>query len=520
MKKMLRALGAIGALLCCLQAYGEVKRAEDVYGEYTFTAKIELTDAGKAAELDKVLKSECLAVIGKGEYYDVELTGLLGSTETQYGNRIDMETKTININNPNGGGWLFADQCLCMTLDDGVYRGAEIEYAFDAETGVISIPNFCLYEVTIDCFMGQGTPVLMAKITDAKMTPNNSGQHAAESDLTGEWTFVPEEGNGYATMPNSTLPTTYTLSLKSANDENSEYSAVLKIDGFEDVQLPNATFDGKLLSIAFDNVYLTSDIYLSDFQYGKSGIVSYQLKNDDVMNVYGALCLCNGVSFVQYYYMGTINRGAVVEKHDFTGTYRVTVGDNSFCFITDTDELPKPGQSFTFKVEMKENGEGDKEPCITEWMGTDTWTLTQGGTACDVVGNTLNIHTGVCYHRTALEDDGFTQTIELLADGNGLIDQPVTLTYNEADDTYTISDFGMLRTVRKYENWFKYEDVSNPAASNWYYGNTVKKIDEEDAIEGVQAHKKTDTRVFNINGQQVQKAGRGIYIIGGKKVAI
>lgn len=45
-------------------------------------------------------------------------------------------------------------------------------------------------------------------------------------------------------------------------------------------------------------------------------------------------------------------------------------------------------------------------------------------------------------------------------------------------------------------------------------------IDEATAIKGIAAETKTDGAVYNLQGQRVTKAGKGLYIIGGKKVLV
>ncbi|MCF0183753.1 MAG: hypothetical protein HUK01_05390 [Bacteroidaceae bacterium] len=520
MKKFFTLIVAmVCAMVCATRANAEVVKPADIYRDYTFTCAVELNDAGKAeAGLAEALLTECDATIAKGEYYDVELTGLLGSEETQLGNKIDIAAKTININNPNASGWIVPSHNICIGLEDGTIKGFEMTYEIDTETGVITIPDFLLYKVTIDCFMGKEDPVLVGKVTGAKMTPKG-GEPEPEvlADLSGEWKFVADPESAYATMPGSEWPATYTLVLESAGTDNSTYDATLKIEGYDDLVLPLASFDGKVLMIEFDNLAVAEGVYLADFSGGTQGAFSYQVTTDEnIMNVYGPLCLHNGTAFVQWYYIGTVARGEIVEPHNFAGIYEVTVSHNSYIGIDDTDDLAKVGETFAFKIEMKADAMGVKVPCMTEWMGTDVWTLTMGDTECAAEVNTLSIPTGMPYHRTRIEDDGWTQIVELLADGSGSTDNPVTLTYDEVTDSYAISNFGMLRSTRKYTSYVDFTDEVDFQHSNWYYNCAIKKVDES-AIADVKAKTERANAIFNLNGQRVSSPARGLYIVDGKK---
>ena len=74
------------------------------------------------------------------------------------------------------------------------------------------------------------------------------------------------------------------------------------------------------------------------------------------------------------------------------------------------------------------------------------------------------------------------------------------------------------------ETSYMVEDVSagytvRAANAMGGFGKTVS-VDDPSAIESVTAAASADTKIYNLAGQRLKKAGKGINIIGGKKVIV
>lgn len=508
-------------LLFAQQGSAAVNEVSDIYGQYVFTAKIELTDAGKSLGLADVLKEESAVTISQSDYFPIEISGLLGSSEKQLGNKIDMAAHTLNINNPNGNGWIVPDKQLCMALDDGKYSGAVLTYTFDTATGVITIPDFILLQVTIEDFMSMGSGTLVAKVTDAKLTPEGSETPGGETyaDLSSEWRFVPDPDNAWSTMPGSALPATFTMTLATANAANSAYKCTLAIEGIDGTVELDGSFDGKNL-ICKHNYAVFGDTYyyLADINDPTSTdiYINLQVADDNTLELKNGFYVCCKGEKVQYYYAGTMTNAETAETHDFTGEYEVTIG-KAETYAIENAGYPATGEKFRFTIEEK-NG----VLYVTKWMGLDTWTNSSGTATARAEGNRLYITSGQQYQIAGFSDDYTSLYIHVLASGNvygNPLADPVVVTANE-DGTLSIDDFIMLSVTRTYtdNNYTTYEDVPDYLKMNWYTGCTIVKYDGSH-IEGTAATA-TQHAIYNISGMRVTKPASGLYIINGKKTVM
>ena len=77
-----------------------------------------------------------------------------------------------------------------------------------------------------------------------------------------------------------------------------------------------------------------------------------------------------------------------------------------------------------------------------------------------------------------------------------------------------------------YKNYGEFGEPNNTnSAYSDIYNITVEVPEVPDAIEKVVADSNSataeaDKKIYNLNGQQVQKTGKGIYIVGGKKIIL
>ena len=434
---MKSVLTLIAVVLSVLPGRAQVTSMADLYGTYTFTADVNVTDAGQS--LTDHFKKECEVVITKCSWgvYDGEIQGLAGATAAQSVNGIDLTANTIKITNPNGNGLWGGG--LYMSNTEGVYPFSggysDILYTFDPATKTITLPDFTL--VTCDHSVPSAT--IMATFKNAKLTLVKS-ENIDVVDLSGDWHFTAGKGT-YDTMEGSTLPTEFDMTITASDDSKKNYDINLTLGDYAPLAL-TATFDGVILTIPFNETYFDVENKIGIVNmYGEKrpGIITFNMLNENLLSLTSGMTIAqDSISvdvkggYMQWYTNGTAKKqGAEEVATTWDGTYTVKAG--SIYKANTNYEYPE-----TFQMVVVYNADNDMY-LITNFMGEDVATANYGGIMLTPSADEPN--------KAEIKTGGFLRTIErgaqylCLKDLN-LSDGTIILTRLE-DGTYTIGDFSV-----------------------------------------------------------------------------
>ena len=434
MKSVLTLIALVASLL---PGRAQVASMADLYGTYTFTADVNVTDAGQS--LTDHFKNDCEVVITKCSFgiYDGEIQGLAGATAAQSINGIDLTANTIKITNPNGNGLWGGG--LYMSNTEGIYPFSggysDILYTFDPSTKTITLPDFTL--VTCDHSVPSAT--IVATFTNAKLTLVES-ENIDVADLSGDWHFTAGQGT-YDTMEGSTLPTEFDMTLTATDENKKNYDISLTLGDYAPLAL-TATFDGVTLTIPFNETYFDVENKIGIVNmYGEKrpGTITFNMLNENLLSLTSGMTIAqDSISvdmkgrYMQWYMSGSAKKqGAEEVSTTWDGTYTVKAG--SIYKAKEDYEYPE-----TFEMEVTYNADYDMY-LVTKFLGEDVATLNNGGLLLTPSADEPN--------KAEIKTGGFLRTIErgaqylCLKDMN-LSDANATLILTRLEDgTYTISDF-------------------------------------------------------------------------------
>ena len=242
-------------LLCfmtlAVKANAQAEGIIDLYGKWAFTATVETTEL--AADYEGRFAAESEVVITKDPmgYYEAEISGFAGGSGAFNPQKFDAATQILHIlNAPNvwgsGLSMSFAEGGYPYGAGDAYY--SNLEWAYDDATKTISIPDF---SIVGNMDHSAGTAELVAKFTKCKMVLVEA-ENVEIPNIAGDWDYAPIDGYVYN---DSTFAKTFTMSLAATDDTNKAYSATITFGDYEPFTLP-ATFDGVMLTIPFDSLYL------------------------------------------------------------------------------------------------------------------------------------------------------------------------------------------------------------------------------------------------------------------------
>lgn len=509
------------------------QKGTDFFGQWKFTAKLELTDAGQQhAEL---FKSECDVTIEKHSIYDMAIIGVGGGTAKQMVNSIG--TNTLTINNPNGSNTvLWGKVAMANANGDYPFGSFTIEYAFSSDYKTITIPDFTAVTYNHD----DASAEVLARFTDCKLTLV-AREEIKVDDMSGDYHFTASS----MTMEGSEFPTEFDMNLKATNEGFTAYTATITFPGYPSVVIENATFDGNELAIPYNETYIDEAktiVFTGAWDSSVTGAMKFTKTGANSFSLPGGVGFAEKIvegeanwKRIQYYLGGTAIRAA--KDVDFVGTYTVTA-ETVEALLTDF-EYPK---TFDFEITLNAN---NGKYYMTKFMGNDIFKLTYGsaGVLCEVEGNVLKISVSSAsiYYNVRLHydsGDGSKKSHDCLFDGMGEMVNPIKVT-QDGDGNLTMDDFSLSRrtmTLDISDIWANPEYTIEPAA---YYmglkivkksGDSVAEVEAgndnagvyvENGIIRVKGGEKAFLQVFNTAGQMVysgetaQVAGlaKGLYIV-------
>ena len=467
-------------LVMAVSAKAQINSVVDLFGKYRFTADVEFTAAGEAYK--QILSNDCEAVIEADDVQEGRIIGFAGSQVKQ--NVQGVDGNNINIINPNNPTlW---DNGLLLANENGdhpygvfeegewkvdIYNSAV--YTYDPTAKVISVPNFTVVKLE------NGAPVLVAKYTNVKMTLTEA-MEVEVVDISGEWNFKAGSGT-YSTMEGSVIPKEFPVTLEKTADNNMAYNATLAIEGYEPVVLP-ATFDGNILSIAYDSTYLdpVNEVRFGDMNAtkGKKGNVEFKAQSETVFSLHSGFTFlvdslgknkaedADSIYVIrkQWYMDGTLKSKVDAPTVDWSGVYNVSLKNaDQDLYIKDAAGFEWPAE-FQFEVTYYEAIE---KYFITKIFGLDVVNLNNGGLPFVPAedGKSVEISTGLLYtvesqvKYLALRDmNRSTNAIKATVNEDGTMSVSalsiVTVTYGEnAGESLNASYSNLNVAKRKEFNW-------------------------------------------------------------------
>jgi len=501
-------------LFMAMQATAQNFTIDQLFGKWQFTADVEFTDAATQAHKE-TLSGDCEATISADETYMAKIVGFAGATVQQNINQIGAKdgqdmAKVLNPNNPQ----LWNDLLLANENGDnpyGVFADGEwkvqsygpVYYNVYIEDGMITIPDFTVVKVT-DYQAEKAT--VIAKYTNVKMTLKEA-EVIEVADISGDYNFKAGTGK-YSTMEGSAIPTEFAVTLAKTADNNRAYNATFAIDGYSEVTLP-ATFDGEMLSMAFDATYIdaTAGIRFADM-YGstsKQGAIEFKSQSETAFSLY------SGFSFVidsigknkagdadstyvklqQWYMDGVLKLPTDAPAIDWAGVYNVKAGD---LFIKNAAGIEWPTE-FQFEVTYDETS---NVYCVTSVFGYNIIDINYGGLSFTPAedGKSVEISTG---NLASLGGGMFMKILDM-----NLTASPLTMTVNE-DGTMSVKGLSVATG--------EYGSDSN-TLNAFYSSLVVTKEGAEPEIPGGDVE--PDAPAFSWVGQHTVKVGKVDVYDGGE----
>ena len=474
-------------LFMAVQATAQSFTIDQLFGKWQFTADVEFTDAATQANKE-TLSGNCEAVISTDENYIAKIVGFAGSSVQQNINEIGAKggqdmVKVLNLNNPQ----LWSDLWLANENGDnpyGVFADGEwkvqsygpVYYNVYATEGLITIPDFTVVKVT-DYQAEKAT--VIAKYTNVKMTLLEA-ETVEVADVSGDYQFKAGAG-AYSTMEGSVIPTEFAVTLAKTDENNKKYDATFDIEGYTKVTLP-ATFDGEMLSIAYNETYIdaAAGIHFADM-YGSAsheGTVDFKSQGE------GAFSLYSGFSFVvdsigknkaetadsvyhkhsQWYMDGTLKLPTEAPAFDWAGVYTVKTTDENGLYVAEAAGFDWPTE---FQIEVEYN-EGWDMYLVTKVFGMDVVALNYGGLGFIPAedGKSVDIKTGYLYTvqqnavYLALRDMNMsTDAIEMVVNEDGTMSVAGLSIVTVVGSEETLNAF--------YSNLAVTKEAAEPEAFDW-----------------------------------------------------
>ena len=437
-------------LFVAAQATAQVSSMSDLFGKYKFTATITPTEAG-AAYAD-FWTEECEVEItedGSG-WYLASIQGLMGADYSPSVSGFDATNCTFTINNPNGNYKYWNDMSGYNGVTDtegtgiGIADAYVMQFSFDPETKEITIPDFTIAGFAWPA--GECVTTIYANVTNVKMTLLQA-EKVEIPDIAGQWTFAGSLRN------ENVSPKSFTVDLEPSDATLKNWDATVTFEGFESaaVTLP-ATFDGSLLVIPFDSVYLsaTDSIRLGtrtsatekagtlEFKYTSSTAMmlwSYIYVRKDTVKANAEGEMVEGGMTYQVFEGDAYITREDPNAYDWSGTYNVTVPASGCDVLDDSETFPTE-----FNMVITKTAAGFS---ITEFLGYNDYyvnyplTVSADGKTAEVA---LTSYYGPAMLKYIGEADG-DYLYHVLTDGNG---EPTSLRLTLQDDgSILIGDFSV-----------------------------------------------------------------------------
>lgn len=465
-------------LLMTMSVNAQVSSMTDLFGKYKFTADIQTTDAG--ASYAESFKKECEVTIQKDEagYFLAEIIGFAGADYNMSVSDFYKTDNAFGVNGPNNANYGIWEGYIAVANEAGewpfaIYGNEEsvqygMTFTFDPESKDITVPDFTI--VSLDWATNVATILANVKNVKMELVADESGD-VVIPDIAGHWDF---EG----TLRQDTVaPRGFSIDLTAKDATLKNWDAKFTFEGYEENAITlDATFDGTLLTVPFDNAYLDGEkIRLGNrlapstakqgnmyFSYvSKTAMSLYEniyIRKDTVMLVDGVETAGGSIYQVFSGYVTRENPNAI----DWSGVYEVVLPEDGYLEYEYAEEnaisFPK---TFTMTLEKTPAGYA-----ITEFLGCKYGENNNYSVNYEVIVNDDEVTANVTFagynnsmavlNTMGGEDtngDGYNDIYYYcdIADGFG---EPgkVLMTLNE-DGTITFGDFMLIYEVFDYSTY-------------------------------------------------------------------
>lgn len=446
------------AMLLCFLAFGfnakaQVEGMADLFGKYQFTATFEFTEAGN--DHSAMFKNDCEVVITKddsGLGYAGVIKGLLGATYDQSIASIDVANNKFIVRNPNPnyGLWDGYIGVTDITLEN--IQLYEMVYNYDPSTKEITIADFQIAAFSWPAPDYNMAAEVYVNVKNAKLTLIEA-ENIEIPSIAGDWDYAPVDGYVYN---DSTFAKTFTMSLAATDDTNKAYSATITFGDYEPFTLP-ATFDGAMLTIPFDSLYLDVE---NKYRFGvaspgdeRTGAFTFQYQSETSLMQYDRIYVRQdsvwseekqawGNPIIQRLTWGYATRESEATKgFSWAGTYNVS----SEKIVANEELAAQFGEWPTeFNIVIEERMPGSLY--VTEIAGCDVYSPNNGYTIIKPADDnkSATIDLAQYYGMFLLQSLGNGEYLQIF-DANNTTGT-ITLTLNE-DGTISISPMFIQKTA-------------------------------------------------------------------------
>lgn len=478
----------------------------DLFGTYTFTADMAVTELGKQYA-DK-FTNNCEVTICADPYgiYLASIEGLAGSTKS--GLKVSSyENNRMIIHNWNDSN--------TGNFDGPIYFSTEMGYnpfcpdapfpdfapTWDSYYKVINLPKFTLVTVSdYDAYDGQ----ILATFTNCKLTPKDK-EEVEIIDLSGDYQYIPGSGE-YDYRHNTAWANDFTFTLeKTKKTNNGEYAVYFQYPSLDPFTLIG-TFDGHTLTIPFAEQLLlyindTQSLYLGDYDGFTVADIVFNLDNEGRLINSSGFSIVRVTSYsdgtlasekIQWFYNGYAEKIAeepveVSGNFSFTGKYYTPYDSEGMDRTIAMTFTPWNGDIY-----------------VDYFDGTVIYDLYYGGITATVVSNqptVVTIPAGTCFkvYNYSPADNQFVY--EALYDKDGGMN-PIEITLH-ADHTATINECSI----------YAYDFMTKQQGDllGWFGENTAVGVNTALTTTPSAPH-------FDLSGRRISPSTPGLHIVNGKKI--
>ena len=461
-------------MLLCLftlatKANAEVNSIADLFGKYRFTATFDFTPAPDGVNTD-IFKNDCEVVISAGSsiHYLAGVSGLMGADYEQSISIFSAADNTFtSINpNPNFALWNGYIGVTDTTLVD--LNSYNMVYKYNPETKEITIDDFQIAAFSWPAPDYNMVATVYANVTNAKLTLIEAENETVEiPSIAGDWDYEPVDGY---VRNDSTFASTFSMSLVATDETNMAYDATITYGDFEPFTL-SATFDGRMLTIPYDSVFLVdgeNEYFFASASSAtkKDGAFTFQYQNETTLMQWDYIYIRQdsvwietevtdeetgnvtvegrwGFPIVQRLNWGYATRESeAVKGFSWAGTFNVSAKD---VMIADEEFAATFGEwPSEFQIVIEELTPGSFY--MTEFMGRDIYTTNWGSCVVTPAADNKSASLSLTqyYDMFLLESLGGGEYLQMF-DGMG---EATSLNFTLNDDgTLTIDPFFIQKTA-------------------------------------------------------------------------
>ena len=299
-----------------------VTSARDLFGTWTFKAKVEMIDNSFADK--EAFSGNCEVTIGpnnSGIGYSCDVAGFAGASTAVpfnfHANQGEFGSLSCPLMNNLAWGTSNLLYAHCDTLNPYWDDDRELIFTLNESGTEMTVKDFYLATVTENSDRKSVSAVV--KFTECTLTLKEKKEIPA-TDMSGDWHFTGGDGN----MPSENFPAEFDMKLETANEMNTLYKATMTFDGYEPVIFENVTFNDETMTFPFNNTYVDQEkgiVFADGNTAALEGSFSFTKNSEKNMSVNLSIRV-NEDPADWAMFSGTVTKKT--DDIDFTGTYTIT----------------------------------------------------------------------------------------------------------------------------------------------------------------------------------------------------